>query len=120
MKTHHADENAQRKGDFMEPLVHSINALFQQLGLPDSDSDIEQFIAEHSPLPHTTTLQQAPFWSTAQAGFLQEAIDDDADWAEVVDELDARLHSQPARRAMPGKAWLSKKCDSYLPEMCGY
>ena len=46
----------------MEPLVHNINALFMQLGLPDSDEDIERFIAEHSPLERTTTLQKASFW----------------------------------------------------------
>ncbi|MFT5033316.1 MAG: hypothetical protein ACI89D_001594 [Bermanella sp.] len=104
----------------MGPLVHSINALFQQLGLPDNDSEIEQFIAEHSPLAPKTALQQASFWSPAQAGFLQEAINDDADWSEIVDELDSRLHSEPARAAMPENAWLSKSCNSYLPELCGY
>ncbi|HCS26394.1 MAG TPA: DUF2789 domain-containing protein [Spongiibacteraceae bacterium] len=104
----------------MEPLVHNINALFQQLGLPDSDADIERFIAVHSPLDRSTTLQNADFWNSAQASFLQEALDDDADWAEIVDELDARLHNQATQRAIPGKAWLSKSCSSYLPEMCGY
>ena len=104
----------------MEPLVHNMNVLFQQLGLPDSDAEIEQFITEYSPLEQATALQNASFWNTAQASFLQEAVDDDADWAEIVDELDVRLHSETARRALPGKSWLSKSCDSYLPEMCGY
>lgn len=104
----------------MEPLTHNINALFQQLGLPDGESDIEAFISEHSPLAQTTLLQHASFWSPAQASFLQEALEEDADWAEIVDELDARLHCEPAQRAVPGKAWLSKRCSRYLPEMCGY
>lgn len=104
----------------MEPLVHNINALFQQLGLPDSDVAIDHFIAELSPLPQTTLLQKASFWNPAQANFLQEALDADADWAEVVDELDARLHCEPTQRAIPGKAWLSQRCNRYLPEMCGY
>ncbi len=104
----------------MEPVVHSVNALFQQLGLPDSDKDIEQFIATHSPLPSSTLLYQASFWSSAQASFLQEALEEDADWAEVVDELDARLHSAARQRATPGKPWLSNRSRAYLPEMCGY
>lgn len=104
----------------MEPLVHSINALFQQLGLPDSDKAIDRFIAEHGPLPRTTILYKADFWTPAQAEFLQEALEDDADWAEIVDELDARLHCEPRQRAILGEAWISKRCYRYLPEMCGY
>lgn len=104
----------------MEPLVHNINALFLQLGLPAGDADIERFIAEHSPLERTTLLQNASFWNAAQASFLQEALDDDADWAEIVDELDARLHSAGTQRAVLGQTWLNKNCYRYLPEMCGY
>lgn len=103
----------------MEPVVHSINALFRQLGLPDDDTAVDQFIQSHRPLPQAMTLPEATFWSSAQAEFLREAISDDADWAEVVDELDSRLHSAP-RQAHPGKPWLSKRSRRYLPEMCGY
>ena len=103
----------------MEPGVHSINSLFRQLGLPDGDKDIESFIQSHQPLPDRVCLQDAAFWSPAQADFLREAISDDADWAEVVDELDARLHTTP-RRPLPGKPWLTEGCRAYLPEMCGF
>lgn len=103
----------------MEPVTHSINSLFRQLGLPDSDKDVEGFIQQHRPLPSSVCLQEATFWSPAQASFLREAIEDDADWAEIVDELDVRLHAEP-HRAVPGKAWLSKQTCEYLPELCGY
>ncbi|WP_372748202.1 DUF2789 domain-containing protein [Litorivivens sp.] len=103
----------------MEPIVHSMNTLFRQLGLPDDDKDVEHFINSHQPLPREMPLPDAAFWSPAQAEFLREAISDDADWAEVVDELDTRLHNSP-RHARPGQPWLSKQSSSYLPEMCGY
>ncbi|MBB3045790.1 hypothetical protein FHR99_000026 [Litorivivens lipolytica] len=103
----------------MEPGVHSINSLFRQLGLPDGDKEIERFILSHQPIPNGVCLQDANFWSSSQADFLREAISEDADWAEVVDELDARLHNSPLK-AQPGKPWLSENCRAYLPEMLGY
>ncbi len=75
----------------MEPPVHSMNALFSQLGLPDSDDAIAAFVARHRPLPEALSLADADFWTPAQARLLRQAISDDADWAEVVDQLDARL-----------------------------
>jgi hypothetical protein len=76
----------------MELDSHSLSSLFAQLGLPDEASAIERFIATHD-LPHNVALAEAPFWTPAQAAFLREEIEDDADWAEIVDELNARLHS---------------------------
>lgn len=75
----------------METHDHSINSLFEQLGLGSSNRDIFQFIKTHAPLPETVELPKADFWNASQAAFLQQAIEDDADWAEVVDQLDARL-----------------------------
>lgn len=75
----------------MESPAHSVNSLFQQLGLPHSDEAIEQFINEHKPVPHDVLLHEAPFWTKSQATFLQQAIEDDADWAIVVDHLDTML-----------------------------
>lgn len=75
----------------MQPVYHSRNQLFAQLGLPDDDDSIEAFIRRHAPLDEHTPLAEAPFWTDAQAAFLREAIAEDADWAEVVDHLDAEL-----------------------------
>ena len=38
-------------------------------------------------------LADAPFWSIAQASFLREEWLEDGDWAEVVDDLNVRLHA---------------------------
>ncbi|MFO8140336.1 MAG: DUF2789 domain-containing protein [Marinobacter sp.] len=75
----------------MDTSNHSLSTLFEQLGLPAGQNDIEAFIARHSPLPSDIALQDAPFWSESQSQFLEEGLEDDSDWAEVIDELDALL-----------------------------
>nr|WP_298164740.1 DUF2789 domain-containing protein [uncultured Pseudomonas sp.] len=75
----------------MENPIHSLPSLFEQLGLPSDKAAIDAFIAEHAPLPPTCTLADAPFWNSAQAAFLREEILEDADWAEVVDQLNLAL-----------------------------
>ena len=76
----------------MESPMHSMKNLFAQLGLPSDDASIDRFIATHAPLPETVALADAPFWTSSQAAFLREEIREDADWAEVVDQLNLRLH----------------------------
>ncbi len=73
---------------------HSLSELFAQLGLPNAEGDIADFIAAHPPLAGGQRLSEAPFWSEAQARFLREQILEDADWAEVVDQLNAMLHAK--------------------------
>ena len=75
----------------MELPVHKFRDLFRQLGLPDDSPAIESFIGAHRPLPPEVALADAPFWVPSQAQFLREEIADDADWAELVDSLDASL-----------------------------
>ena len=75
----------------MESPLHTLPALFKQLGLPDDPVSIEQFVASHSPLKPELKLADAFFWSDAQKAFLREEILDDADWAVVVDELNLLL-----------------------------
>ena len=70
---------------------HSLSELFRQLGLPDSPFEIDRFVAIHAPLPRSQALADAAFWAPAQANFLREELAGDADWAEVIDMLDARL-----------------------------
>ncbi|VXB36080.1 conserved hypothetical protein [Pseudomonas sp. 8AS] len=70
----------------MDTSNHSLSALFEQLGLPAGKADIEAFIRDHQ-LLEGQGLAQAPFWSESQAAFIGEALDDDSDWAERVDEL---------------------------------
>ena len=75
----------------MESPNHDLSALFQQLGLPADRASIDAFIQHHSPLADELALADAPCWSAAQANFLREQIEDDADWAELVDQLDLLL-----------------------------
>ena len=77
----------------MERPIHNLNNLFAQLGCPNDDAAIRQFINRHRPLAGNVLLHEAPFWSPAQAAFLRESLLDDADWAEVVDELNADLRA---------------------------
>ena len=78
----------------METPMHSINNLFAQLGLPSDKAAVDNFIRTHSPLATDVALSDALFWTPAQASFLCEEILKDADWAEVIDELNARLHAK--------------------------
>jgi hypothetical protein len=77
----------------METPIHSMNSLFKQLGLPCETAEVDAFIEFHKPLPDYCLLHEAAFWTASQATFLAEEIEDDADWAEVVDELNARLRN---------------------------
>ena len=70
---------------------HQFCELFAQLGLPSEDHEIRGFIHRHSPLPSSVALEEADFWTPAQATLLKEAILHDGDWAEVVDQLNAAL-----------------------------
>ncbi len=75
----------------LETHAPTLETLFAQLGLDSSQEAIEQFIAEH-PLPHDVNIDEAPFWNTAQRQLIQEALNNDDDWAEPVDELNVLLH----------------------------
>jgi Protein of unknown function (DUF2789) len=84
----------------MDPHHHDLDALFAQLGLVASPSAIETFVRLHRPLPDNVKLAEAPFWSPTQAAFLRETVKDDADWAQVVDSLDAMMRRPPPTPAV--------------------
>lgn len=75
----------------MEPPVYSLNTLFAQLGLGNSDEEIDEFITSHCPIPEGKPIYEAPCWNRGQAELLKQSLEEDADWAEVVDQLDSRL-----------------------------
>jgi hypothetical protein len=75
----------------MDTQFHHLSELFLQLGLPDDPAAMDQFIRAQGPLPPGTHLADATLWSSSQAQFLREQIAHDADWAEVVDALNALL-----------------------------
>lgn len=78
----------------METTTHSLSNLFDQLGLASDLVAIERFIKSHSPVATDILLSDAHFWTPAQAAFLCEEILKDADWAEVIDQLNIKLHSK--------------------------
>jgi hypothetical protein len=69
--------------------------LFAQLGLPNDEASIQQFIRQHHPLADDLQLHDAPFWSPQQAQMLKEKIRCDDDWAIVVDQLSLALRKAP-------------------------
>ena len=77
----------------METQIHSLESLFDQLGLGSEDQEIQVFIKKNSPIARDLELHEAKFWNSSQASFLEQAIDDDADWAEVVDQLNSMLRA---------------------------
>lgn len=92
----------------MEPLAPDMQSLFAQLGEPDDEASIARFIEKNGCMRGYTKLHEAPFWSSAQAGFLRDAIAQDANWAPVVDSLNARLHTA----GLPASARVSRAAHS--------
>lgn len=75
----------------MQSPVHSPSSLFDQLGLDSTDQAIEMFIDDHRPVRGNIELHETDFWSASQASFLKQAKAIDADWADIVDQLDVLL-----------------------------
>ena len=47
-------------------------------------------------MPDGLALHEANFWNMSQASFLKEAVETDANWAKIVDELNIPLRKQHA------------------------
>ena len=78
----------------MQPLMLGLPDLFAQLGLPHDSDAIAAFIQRHAPLDPALRLEEAGFWTPAQARLLQEELLADADWSEVIDQLSVALRSR--------------------------
>ena len=76
----------------MDVATIDMHSLFAQLGQDSDEAGIACFIRTYGPLAGDIRLDEAQFWTPAQASFLREAIQQDADWAVVVDELNVQLH----------------------------
>jgi formyltetrahydrofolate hydrolase len=75
----------------VEKSFHRFTELFEQLGLASDPVSIKEFIAKHAPLDESVSLDNAPFWSISQSTLLREELMLDADWAEIVDQLNKDL-----------------------------
>lgn len=70
---------------------YNMNELFAQLGLDSSDAAIDSFI-ENNQLGKEEKLIEASIWTDNQRAFLQEEWEKDAEWVEVIDDLNVRMH----------------------------
>lgn len=78
----------------MERSLHTMANLFAQLGQANDTKAIAQFIEAHRAMPGEIQLHEAEFWNPSQARFLRAAINDDADWAGVAENLNSALHAK--------------------------
>lgn len=78
----------------MDISAHTMGTLFAQLGQASDAGSIAQFIQAHSPLPGYLRLHEAGFWTSSQSSFLREAMLEDGEWSDVVDQLNRELHSR--------------------------
>jgi hypothetical protein len=76
----------------------TMSHLFEQLGLDASEQAIARFIQAHQ-LAAGVALADAPCWNAGQRQFLAEQLKEDAQWAEVVDQLNEALHADAVRAA---------------------
>lgn len=72
-------------------IQYTINELFAQLGLEDSDEFIAKFVKKNQ-LDKDTLLSDAPFWSEKQRMFIKDEWRRDAMWSLAIDDLNERLH----------------------------
>ncbi|WP_372738391.1 DUF2789 domain-containing protein [Neptunomonas sp.] len=77
----------------MDTVKHNLTNLFLQLGLAAESKDIDAFVKQHS-LDDGVALEDAAFWNEAQSQFIRESRANDADWSEMVDELDTLLRDK--------------------------
>ena len=70
---------------------HTFTELFKQLGLASDQMGIESFLRSHQPLHAATRLEDAVFWTPSQSFFITEQTIQDADWAELIDQLSLAL-----------------------------
>jgi len=75
----------------VEKSFHRFTELFEQLGLASDPASIKEFIGKHAPLAESIALEEAPFWSISQSTLLREELMLDADWAEIIDQLNKDL-----------------------------
>ncbi|MCI8209905.1 hypothetical protein AUC61_10190 [Pseudomonas sp. S25] len=77
----------------MELDTPTLATLFEQLGLDSDQESIDAFVDEHGPLPDDVKVSEAEFWPPQKGKFLKELLLQDDNWAPIVDELNALLHT---------------------------
>lgn len=75
----------------MDMTSNTLTSLFEQLGLPSAEHEIEQFVQTHRLAEHINIVD-ADFWTDGQRQFLRQSLRLDAEWSPIVDDLNALLH----------------------------
>ena len=86
---------------------YNMNELFAQLGLDSSDAAIDSFI-ENNQLDKEEKLIEASIWTDNQRAFLQEEWEKDAEWVEVIDDLNVRMHPDAQKNQLLKNELLNK------------
>jgi len=77
----------------MDTTLKDLSHLFKQLGLPYHQEGIDEFINKNR-LDKQTLMIDADCWNPSQREFLKEALLEDAQWSEVIDQLDVRMRAK--------------------------
>ena len=75
----------------MDMTSNTLASLFEQLGLPSAEHEIEQFVQTHR-LAEQINIVDADFWTDGQRQFLRQSLRLDAEWSPIVDDLNVMLH----------------------------
>lgn len=75
---------------FMDMSNHNMSGLFAQLGLDNTRSGIYHFVKANK-IQADVPIVEADFWSASQASFISDSLEQDGDWSEIIDQLDAML-----------------------------
>ncbi len=85
----------------MPTTQHHFSDLFAQLGLPDDEQSIANFLIVHTTKEKDFRLPDLPFWTPSQAAFLKESLVQDSEWTGLVDQLSSALRAPIESDASP-------------------
>ena len=77
----------------MDTTSNDLSHLFKQLGLPHDQEGIDDFVIQNKLAKHTLIID-ADCWNPGQKAFLKEALLEDAQWSEVIDQLDVMMRAK--------------------------
>ena len=79
----------------METFEHNLPNLSTQLGLPNTESDINDFVSTNRLEPEQPIIE-ADCWTPSQIEFLMTEIENDSQWCIAIDELNERMSETPS------------------------
>lgn len=72
---------------------HRFSDLFAQLGLPNDEQSIADFLILHTTKEKDFRLPDLPFWTVSQTAFLKESLAQDSEWSGLVDQLSSAMRA---------------------------